>query len=374
MENHLRKCLKHARESNFISVPQAAYWAGVKDRTWRSYESAFDSSSRNPTRRSLWCFFHRSGIAIPPELKDYIFESESGQTLSITAYKGGVGKSPITVDVAACLVQRGFKVAIVTNDIVYTCKIEKGDSPEPGSLVSQISFYDELDILFSKSEIRKLEKELNRNRAHKPISTIDLRPLIHSELSERLERKRNAKKTYEQLKKNYDYVLFDINRSLEKVRDLVDLVVLVLDSNCQQSIYSAENFIAHFKRLLKKKKNPMLFGLITRCDVGGRSIELEEYVGDYVEISEEIAMELDQSKADEKEKRESILFNITKLGIPLLKSNFTSAHETVTHDYNRNRSLWTRFSYFHSVLDVAPNSYAAAEVNQFVDELFELRM
>ncbi|MEE3528621.1 P-loop NTPase, partial [Pseudomonas aeruginosa] len=114
-------------------------------------------------------FFHRSGIAIPPELKDYIFESESGQALSITAYKGGVGKSPITVDVASCLVQRGFKVAIVTNDIVYTCKVEKGDTPEPGSLVSKISFYDELDILFSKSEIRKLENELNRNRAHKPI-------------------------------------------------------------------------------------------------------------------------------------------------------------------------------------------------------------
>ncbi|MCE4071523.1 MULTISPECIES: AAA family ATPase [Pseudomonas] len=374
MENHLRKCLKHARESNFISVPQAAYWAGVKDRTWRAYESAFDSSSRNPTRRSLWCFFHRAGIAIPPELKDYIFKSDSGQTLSITAYKGGVGKSPITVDVAACLVRRGFKVAIITNDIVYTCKIEKGDRPEPGSLVSQISFYNDLDILFSNSEIKKLEKELRHNRLHTPASTIDLRPLIYSELSEKLDRKRNAKKTYEELRRTYDYILFDMNRSLEKIRDIVDLMVLVLDSNCQQSIDSAENFITNFKHLLKKKKNPLLFGLITRCDVGGRSRELEEYVGDHVEISEEIAMELNQSKADEKEKRERILFNITKLGIPLLKSKFTSAHEIVTQDYNRGRSLWTGFSYFHSVLDVAPNSYAAAEVNHLVDELFELRM
>nr|WP_298167069.1 AAA family ATPase [uncultured Pseudomonas sp.] len=374
MENHLRKCLKHARESNFISVPQAAYWAGVKDRTWRSYESAFDSSSRNPTRRSLWCFFHRSGIAMPPELKDYIFKSEPGQTLSITAYKGGVGKSPITVDVASCLVQRGFKVAIVTNDVVYRCKAEKGDQPEPGSLVSKISFYDELDVLFSKSEIRKIEHRLHRNRLSGPASTIDLRPLVHSELSEKLDRKKNAKKTYEELKKTYDYVLFDMNRNLEQVRDLVDLMVLVLDSNCQQSIDSAESFIAQFKRLIKKKKNPMLFGLITRCDVGGRSVELEEYVGDYVKISEEIAMELELSRAEEKEKRESILLNILKLGIPLLKSKFTAAHETVTHDYNRNRSLWEGFSYFHSVLDVAPNSYAAAEVNHLVDELFELRM
>lgn len=69
MKNHLRICLKHAIDSNFISAPQTAYWAGVKDRTWRSYEPAFDSSSRNPPRRSLWCFFHRSGIAVPPELK-----------------------------------------------------------------------------------------------------------------------------------------------------------------------------------------------------------------------------------------------------------------------------------------------------------------
>ncbi|WP_238936515.1 ParA family protein [Pseudomonas typographi] len=53
--------------------------------------------------------------------------SHAARVLSITSLKGGVGKSPITVDVAACLVERGSRVALISHDCCYwTCPYQTG--------------------------------------------------------------------------------------------------------------------------------------------------------------------------------------------------------------------------------------------------------
>lgn len=128
MNNLLREQLKEIRMARGISIPQAAWWAGVNDRAWRSYETEEENnSSRVPSESTLRCFFQRSGVKMPPEFRRYLAPHGQARTLSITTYKGGVGKSPITINIAACLVSKGFKVAVVTDDIVYRCMKEGGD-------------------------------------------------------------------------------------------------------------------------------------------------------------------------------------------------------------------------------------------------------
>jgi len=58
-----------------------------------------------------------------------------GRTLSISSYKGGVGKSPITVNVAARLVERNFKLAVVTDDGIFRGMRDEGRTPPPENSV-----------------------------------------------------------------------------------------------------------------------------------------------------------------------------------------------------------------------------------------------
>lgn len=255
MEDQLRKILKKTRESSFFSVAQAAHWAGVADRTWRSYESQFPSSNRNLSRRSIWNFFSRSNLTIPVEIKEFIFSEGSTQVISVTNYKGGIGKSPITVDLAACLTLRGFKVAVITSDSVYRGMIARKASPEKDSLVSKIDFFDEKDVVFRKSKIRDLKKRVsNMKKNCEKGGSRRISQILLPELTQELERKESTKSKFEELKANYDYIFLDMNREFEKVRDLTNLVILLIDISCFQAINSGELFVEDFRGLFKKKK------------------------------------------------------------------------------------------------------------------------
>ena len=376
MDNRLRKKLKEIRESRFISVAQAAHWAGVADRTWRSYESQFSSSNRNPSRRSLWNFFYKSNFVMPDEFRAYIFSGETRQTLAITSYKGGIGKSPVTIDIAACLVARNFKVAIITSDSVYRGMAANKFNPEDGSLVSKIDFYDEKDVLFKRSEIQELKRQVYSARVSASREfPQNIGVLMLPDLIERLRRKEGAKNKFEEMKNEYHYILLDMNREIEKIRDLANVVMLLTDISCFQSINSSEVFIKDFKELFRKRKrNPLLFGLITKKETGGQRSVLEEYYGEKIAIEENDYKELQVQRESHRNQREKNLSTINGLNIPILKNSFSFAHEEIVNDYNREHYMLRGYSYFSSVLDVAPASYAALEVNQLVDELIELRM
>lgn len=376
MDNRLRKTLKEIRESRFISVAQAAHWAGVADRTWRSYESQFSSSNRNPSRRSLWNFFYKSNFTMPDEFRDYIFSGETRQTLAVTSYKGGIGKSPITIDIAACLVARNFRVAVISSDSVYRGMTAKKFNPKDGSLVSKIDFFDEKDVLFKRSEIQELKRQIQSAKisAEKEFPK-NMGMLFLPELLERLNRKERAENRFEEMKNNYDYIFLDMNREIERIRDLANLVMLLTDISCFQSISSSEVFIKDFKELFeKRKRNPLLFGLITKKETGGQRSVLDEYYGEKISIEDGDYEELQAHRKWHRSQREKNLSTTNGLNIPMLKTSLSYAHEEVVNEYNREHYTERGYSYFSSVLDVAPASYAASEVNQLVDELIELRM
>lgn len=116
--------LKNLRRSLRLTCEQAAISIDIKARAWRSYETSADCKShRTIPERSLRVFCERHGVPYPPTSNDGRLLSVGCKIISITAYKGGVGKSPITVDVATELARRGSRVAIITGDVVYRCSM-----------------------------------------------------------------------------------------------------------------------------------------------------------------------------------------------------------------------------------------------------------
>lgn len=208
MKDELRKLLRTLRKSAKISVALAAKRAFVDERTWRSWETLNGATyDRQPSEKALWSFFQRSGIEMPQEFKTRTNGQPLGRALSIATYKGGVGKSPITISVAARLVEQNFKVAVVTDDGVFRGITNAGRGPSTGSLVSKIDFYDERDLKVSQTELNKLKKEIRDNVTSLPEEEQHIGKIIYSHLIETLERKNHATENLSDIITRYDFVL-----------------------------------------------------------------------------------------------------------------------------------------------------------------------
>jgi chromosome partitioning protein len=293
--------------------------------------------------------------------------------MSISTFKGGVGKSPITVNVATCLVAKGYKVAIITNDAVYHGMTDHGEKPEPGTLSSQVSYFDAGDVLFSSAEIRKLTKSIKVNITDAPANERADRDFMYGGLRQELKRKKEAV-PYKDLEKRYDYVLFDMSRSLEILRRHTELIAIILDCSCLQSVGSAASYMSHLRQVRARNAMPSLFGLLTGYDVGARSSEHEEYIADMTVGNYSVLAELENSRFEMYRLRERLLGEIKELNLPLLSTKITAAHEIVIDIYNSTRKLMDGYCYFHSILDIAPHSYAAREIWNLTEELIDCRL
>ncbi|UVM47695.1 AAA family ATPase [Pseudomonas sp. B21-015] len=375
MKDELRILLRKLRESAKISVALAAKRAFVDERTWRSWETLKGATyDRQPSEKALWSFFQRSGIEMPQEFKARADDKPLGRVLSIASYKGGVGKSPITINVAAQLAEQNFKVAVVTDDGVFRGMCNDGRGPAPGTQVSKIDFYDELDLITSQADLKKMKKEIRDNVTHLPIGEQQMGRFLYGHLINAVERKALATERLSDLIIRYDYVFLDINVKTELIRRHADLVAIVLDSNCYYSIQSAEAFLAALRAIKCRKAAPAYFGLITNCDVGGVSRELQEFVGDLPGLSDEIREDLQQAKREHYLRRERLHQIIHALDLPMLTTEMTASHKIAIELYNESRDFLDGYCYFHSLIDVAPHSHAAGEVRRLTDELINSRM
>jgi chromosome partitioning protein len=370
MKDELRILLKKVRESAKISVALAAKRAFVDERTWRSWETLKGAAyDRQPSEKALWSFFQRSGIEMPQAFKARANGNPLGQVLSIATYKGGVGKSPITINVAARLVEQNFKVAVVTDDGVFRGMSSDGRGPALETLVSKIDFYDERDLKASPAELKKMKKEIRDNVTNLPREEQQKGEIIYGHLIETVERKKLATENLSDLVTRYDYVFLDINVNIELIRRRADLVAIILDSDCYYSIQSAKAFLAALRAIKCRKAAPSYFGLVTNCDVGGVSSELEEFVGDLPDLDDEIHEELMQAKRAQTLRRERIYQMIRALDFPILSTEMTASHKVAIEHYNESRAFLDGYCYFHSLADVAPHSHAAGEIRRLTEEL-----
>lgn len=97
-------------------------------------------------------------------------------------------------------------------------------------------------------------------------------------------------------------------------------------------------------------------------------------MGDLKGIPQGVRDELQSTRFDTYRQRETILGKMSVLEIPLLDTRMTAAHEIVIDMYNSTRELMKGYCYFHSILDIAPKSYACEEVFRLTAELTEQKL
>ncbi|MBC3474989.1 AAA family ATPase [Pseudomonas taiwanensis] len=363
--------LRKARLDRKLNVHQAAMWASVTWRAWRAWES--DSpSKRKPSPAALRLFFLRAGIPIPDDLREYLDPQRKSHVISITSSKGGVGKSPITVNVAACMALKGMRVAIITDDAVYRSMVSAGERPEANSLVSAVDIYDLRDVVIHPSEAKNLAKQIDRDLQTYPDK--EVAHLYMREDIDTLKRKQQSVHTLGNLKQKYDYLLLDVKYDLKLLKDNCDIIGVIVDSYCMLSVRAAGRFLQRLKDEPSRKKSPKIFSLLTRYDIGGQSRELVEFLGNRKDISQKVVDKLRNERYQRYQYRETIFRKIMELPIPPLSVRLTSAHEVVIDGYNEEKSIWEGYCYFHSLPDIAPHSPAAAECMSLTEELIDMRL
>lgn len=111
---------------------------------------------------------------------------------------------------------------------------------------------------------------------------------------------------FKDMKADYDYVLLDLSLEVDLIRAHSDRVAIIIDSSCLQSVDSTQRLNLRLQKSKGGRLTPSCFGLVTRNDVGGRSRELEEYIGD-LDVPPDRAEELESARFASSNFRERIL-------------------------------------------------------------------
>ncbi|UCP11533.1 AAA family ATPase [Pseudomonas sp. MM213] len=337
--------LKAMRKLKGISAEKAAAAVGRCTKSWRGYENA-ESKVQIPD------------VIFSKFLRTFNITWPYAKVISITAYKGGIGKSPITVAVATSFAQTGLKVAVVANDEVFRSYTETDRQTIKNSkrLSSQVDFYDQHDIVMYPAEIARLEEANERSRNSPSFSScIDDKEIIS--------RKKASKLTFDDIKNKYDLVLFDLNRDLYETLAQSDEIILLVDATCQYSPNSTHNYYNHMNKINVDKLDS-IHVLFTNFS------SIPSPRG-----------QLDVTRAHKNRIFDSCMFNahltlknykkIRELKIPTLRSRFSADYEYHIELYNSDLKA-TEFCYFDTIMDIAPNSIASIEVSEVRDELAEI--
>lgn len=338
--------LKALRLSRGVSIKDAADSVGRDYRTWQGYEASSDSESKIKIKLDVLNKFFRAHKIFWP----------SAKVISVAAYKGGVGKTPITVVVAAAFALKGFRVAVVTNDHVFRSHSESKNAHVKafGKVAGSVDFYDEADIVMYQGETQSIREMVGNNQQDKFCS-------VFSDDIERLARKEASDVKFDDLKKNYDVVFLDINHSLPQTLINSDVIALLVDASCPFSYASSKRYCKRIRELndgsiggvhvllTNFTSIPKLCGLSDK-----ETPELEEMLGSLVWRSEFAVKNYKRLKG---------------LDVPFLRARFSSDHEYHIDRYDKGRSFDDSFCYFDTVLDIAPDSLAAIEVHDVAEEL-----
>ncbi|AYN99552.1 hypothetical protein D8767_11450 [Pseudomonas sp. LTGT-11-2Z] len=356
--------LKNLRRSLRLTCEQAAISIDIKARAWRSYETSADCKShRTIPERSLRVFCERHGVPYPPTSNDGRLLSVGCKIISITAYKGGVGKSPITVDVATELARRGSRVAIITGDVVYRCSM--GDEMREHRRLkiknSPVTYFDESDVILYSAELRDLERKLEEDLAGTGVLDPGEIRFCYGYQIERIKRKKVASHALSTLVKEYDYILLDLNRDMYRTLLLSNVIALVLDNRCLSSIWSAEQYCEDIIAMNGGRPVSHLYTLITNHAPCGDGTEYLEYIDDEAD-AEQVRREVIESYEHQSE----VYLEARKLRVPMLRTFMTKAHSMEIARYNSTRESPNK----PSVMRESPQHLIRAAHEP--DELFRL--
>lgn len=267
-------------------------------------------------------------------------------------------------------------MAVVTNDIVYRCHIKGDLPPSVGRLQAEIGidFYDEVEVRLYPYEVRDIEAQFARDGVFSDphvIAQCDPDQMYVSKIC-RLESKRAAKYTWEDLLPQYDYIFVDFNRMPDETFLLSTLVVVLLDGMCFASINSAKKIRDRFTELSGGIFPEKVFGLMTNFNPSAPSDSAFSVFGndDADQSRAEELAELVRAEDLEIYEHYSRISQIVKeTKIPLLNVHLTNSHRVEIERYNADRTFWEGFCYFNAVVNFAPESPPADEIKRLVREV-----
>lgn len=173
-----------------------------------------------------------------------------------------------------------------------------------------------------------------------------------------------APQTFEDLRMRYDYIFLDLNRDLEKVKLLSDLVAIVLDNSCIASVWSAGYFCDDLMKFLLDQHGPRVCGLVTNHAPSTAFSDFAEYIenSEKLEEARSIVMMIHEQQAE-------ILQAIRDLRLPILRTFMTRSHLMEIQIHNQDRAFEESFCFFNSLVEIAPESVASDEIRRLADEL-----
>ncbi|EPF2959488.1 hypothetical protein ACSTJT_12995 [Vibrio parahaemolyticus] len=215
--------IKSLRQKASVTQKEAAERAHISLRQWQKFEESENSSTyvRIPDA-TLELFCLKSGLSFPP-----IFESsyKHGKTISFAGGPGGIGRSTLTRDMSLLLTNEGFDVLIITDDT--------------GQLVLSERRHIETNTPFPKIlAVKDLHRDDHR----------------YGELS------------FEKIKKNYDFIFFDLEKNqahLDITKYDIDLVITPVNPmhHFDTSIRNIVHFLQASQESTKTKVASLLVGI-----------------------------------------------------------------------------------------------------------------
>ncbi len=367
MQNIKPHHLKALRLALRLTVKRAASSINIGERTWRTYETAEqNASSITMPKERLITFCERHGVPYPPVSNDGTILVGASKVISITTYKGGVGKSPITVAVAAYIASTGKKVAIITNDIVFD-RMEYYDPWITRRLegkVRAVDFYGESNIIMYPNEVEELTRELDANEKSWLGLAEGFVTMLTDDLRKRLSAKKSATRTFENLVRDYDFIFLDLNKDIVKIKLLSHMVIVIFDIECIASVRSARNFYDDLLSPQSGRPAISVFGLVTNYAPYSGISDISECFD-----NPENVKAIRKIMISSYEHQSSVFQAARELKMPFLRTFLTKAHAMEIELYNKARAFEDWFCYFNSLVEIAPQSPASEEIRRLADEL-----
>ncbi|MDD1943712.1 MULTISPECIES: ParA family protein [Pseudomonas] len=361
--------LRSLRNALRLTAEQAAASIGLKERTWQSYEAPIG----NPSHRSMKVitfqrFCQQHCVPFPPYSNDGRLLLNNCKVISITTLKGGVGKSPITVNVATELTRRGKRVAVISSDMMFDLfvgfDVKKSGFFDPKGRA--VHYYAEEEVELYKAEVNDLKHELSEKISESALTDSEEIESRFRYLIKKIANKKSAPYSMMCLVAEYDYILLDINKELYKTLLLSNIIVLVVDNSCMMSVWAAEHFCEDIVKLNGNEPVANLYTLVTNHAPGGDGTEFLEYIDEDDEGAAARKYIIEGYKHQSR-----VYSDARQLAVPMLRTFMTKAHAMETEKYNRGRDAKEGYGYFDSLLDIAPDSLASDEIRRLTDEILD---